>query len=236
MKIKNSNKINKNIVASANSNQSHYAEFAEAMSMLGFENTHNFNGDHIFEFDEHIDDVTHLYAIAFYFEGTSISVKYYENGYLLNPSPEVWTTEYPISEIIKSIEQWFRTYNYSKINATICLYNCSEYERKSIITAAINTRDITKNMVRVKSSNIWSYGINIRKNGDAVGDVLAQFKGKNGGPDDIYIYYDVPVRLYRRWHTASSKGHFFWQYIRNNYKYSKLTGDKKGKLKNAINH
>lgn len=231
----NSNKSNIND-KKVSTNNSNYEEFAEAMSMLGFENTNNFKGDHIFEFDEQLDDFTHLYAIAFYFENEHITVKYYKDGNLLNPAPEIWSTNYPVSEIVKSIENWFNTYGYSKISATTLLFDCSNSVKQSIITAAINTRDITKNMVRVKSSNIWSYGINIRKNGDAVGDVLAQFKGKNGGPDDIYIYYDVPVRLYRRWHTASSKGHFFWQYIRNNYKYSKLTGDKKGKLKNAINH
>lgn len=114
-----------------------------------------------------------------------------------------------------------------------CIYE-SGINTKAIM-AAMNTRELTKNIVRVKSSNIWGYNINIKKYGDPVGDVVVQFKGKNGGPDDVYIYYDVPVKVYRRWHTAPSKGHYFWRYIRNNYKYSKLTGDKKGKLKNAIN-
>ena len=62
-----------------------------------------------------------------------------------------------------------------------------------------------------------------------------QFKGRDGGPDDIYMDCDVPIRVYRRFVTATSKGHFFWQYIRNNYKYRKLTGDKRGKLPNAVN-
>lgn len=104
-----------------------------------------------------------------------------------------------------------------------------------IITAAINTRNLTMDMVRVKSSNVWGYNINIKDKKDKFGDVVVQFKGSNGGPGDIYIYYDVPVLTYRRWHTAPSKGHFFWQYIRNNFKYAKLTGDKRGKLKNAVN-
>ena len=112
---------------------------------------------------------------------------------------------------------------------------CNSSERKQVISAAISMRDLTKNLVRVKSSNVWAYAINVRHAGDKMGDVLAQFKGKNGGPGDIYIYYNVPVTLYRRWIGAPSKGHFFWQYIRNNFQYSKLTGDKKGKLKNAVN-
>lgn len=111
---------------------------------------------------------------------------------------------------------------------------CAQSDRSAIM-AAISTREIAKNMVRVKSSNVWSYNINIRDYGDDTGDVYVQFKGDKGGPGDVYVYYDVPVNLYRRWHSAPSKGHYFWRYIRNNFKYSKLTGDKRGKLANAIN-
>lgn len=103
------------------------------------------------------------------------------------------------------------------------------------IFASMSSKDLTKNMVRVRSSNIWAYNINVRKADDRTGDVYVQFKGPNGGPDDIYVYYDVPVVVYRKWHTAPSKGHFFYQYIRNNFKYAKLTGDKKTKLKNGVN-
>lgn len=112
---------------------------------------------------------------------------------------------------------------------------CSSNDRDAIM-ASVSSRDLTKSMVRVRSSNVWAYNMNIRKYGDKTGDVYVQFKNEYGGPGDIYVYYDVPVVMYRRWHTAPSKGHYFWQYIRNNFKYSKLTGDKRGKLKNAINH
>ena len=78
------------------------------------------------------------------------------------------------------------------------------------IFAAISTKEITKNMVRAKSSNIWSYAINVRNAKDSTGDMYIQFKGRDGGPDDIYMYFDVPVKIYRRFITAPSKGHFFW--------------------------
>ena len=104
-----------------------------------------------------------------------------------------------------------------------------------IIQAAINTRDLSKNLVRVRSSNVWSIGFDIRDKKDKTGSVLVQFKNKNGGPGDIYILYDVPTTVYRKWITAPSKGHYYWQYLRNNYAYSKLTGNKKGVLPNAIN-
>ena len=106
---------------------------------------------------------------------------------------------------------------------------------RQAITAAISSREITKNMVRVKSSNIWAYNINVKDNKRGVGDVYVQFKGRNGGPGEVYCFYDVPTRIYQKWHSALSKGHFFWQYIRGKYTYAKLTGDKKTKQKGGVN-
>lgn len=98
-------------------------------------------------------------------------------------------------------------------------------------------REIANNLVRVKSSNVWAYGVEIKDNDAKVGDVYVQFKGKNGGPDGgLYRYYDVPLNLWRKFISAPSKGHFVHKYLRNNFLYSKLTGDKRGKLKNAVNH
>lgn len=106
---------------------------------------------------------------------------------------------------------------------------------RQAVLAAINTKDFSKNLVKVRSSNVWAYGLNIKDRKDKTGDLVVQFKNKNGGAGDVYIYYDVPIVVYRRWQSAPSKGHYFWVYIRNNFKYSKLTGDKRGKLANAIN-
>lgn len=97
-------------------------------------------------------------------------------------------------------------------------------------------REITKNLIRVKSSNVWSYGIEIKDDKGQVGDVYVQFKGPNGGPGDVYRYYDVPIRVWRQCVSSTSKGHAVWKYLRNNVYYSKLTGDKRGKLPNAINN
>lgn len=108
--------------------------------------------------------------------------------------------------------------------------------KRSEIIAAISSRDIAKDLVRVKSSNVWAYGMNVKNRGDKTGDIIAQFKGADGGPTGgTYIYYDVPIDVYRRWVSAPSKGSYFWKYIRNNYRYSKLDGDRRGKLPNAIN-
>lgn len=105
---------------------------------------------------------------------------------------------------------------------------------RDIITAAMSTRDMVKQLVRVKSSNIWAYGMNVRTAKDKTGDVMVQFKGKDGGPDDVYIYYDVPIMVYRRWLSAPSKGHYLWTHIRGKYKFAKLTGDKKTKMPGGI--
>lgn len=99
-----------------------------------------------------------------------------------------------------------------------------------------NLSQLTRKLARTpKSSNVWAIGIDVKNYGDRTGTVYAQFKNKNGGPGDVYKYYDVPVEVYRRWCTTTSVGHYFWVNIRNNYAYSKLSGNKRGKLPNAIN-
>lgn len=114
---------------------------------------------------------------------------------------------------------------------SMCMYNTSH---RDIILAA-STQELMRNMSRVKSSNVWARGINIKDRKSGVGDVIVQFKGSQGQPGDVYILYDVPVKLYRRWIAAPSAGHFYWVNLRNNFLYSKLTGDKRAKLKNGIN-
>lgn len=100
---------------------------------------------------------------------------------------------------------------------------------------AANAKDVAKGLIRTKSSNIWAFMMDISNRKDKVGTLYIQFKNKYGGPGDVYCYYEVPVMLYRKMVGALSKGHFFWMYIRNNFKYSKLTGNKRGILPNAVN-
>lgn len=109
-------------------------------------------------------------------------------------------------------------------------------EVTSTITSAINTRDLASHIGQVKSSNIWGYYYYKPDRKSRDGYLLIQFKDKNGGKGDVYIYYDVPFTVYRKLETTNSKGHYFWVYIRNYYKYSKLTGNKRGVLPNAINN
>ena len=101
------------------------------------------------------------------------------------------------------------------------------------------TQDFVKQLKHVpKSSNVWAYAFQ-PKNND-FGDMLVQFKGKpqNGdgpkGPGDIYIYYNVPNKLWHRFYLADSKGGFFWKFVRNVFTYAKLTGDKRTHLPNGV--
>lgn len=94
------------------------------------------------------------------------------------------------------------------------------------------TQDFVKKLARVKSSNVWSYAFQPKD--EKTGDMLMQFKKKDGGPGDIYIYYNVPNKLWQRFVAAPSKGHYFWQNIRNIFTYAKLTGDKRTHLPNGI--
>lgn len=106
-------------------------------------------------------------------------------------------------------------------------YVLAKSDRKS-------SRKMTDNLVRVRSSNVWAYGYDIQL-GENIGNLYVQFKAKNGGPGDAYEYFAVPLKFWRRFLSAPSKGHYFWKYIRNKFKYRKLTGDKKAKLSNGIN-
>lgn len=94
------------------------------------------------------------------------------------------------------------------------------------------TQDFVKKLARVKSSNVWSYAFQPKD--EKTGDMLMQFKKKDGGPGDIYIYYNVPSKLWQRFVASPSKGHFMWQFIRNVFTYAKLTGDKRTHLPNGI--
>ena len=123
----------------------------------------------------------------------------------------------------------------TKLPKIIWMSFCETSGRQPIM-AAISAKDITRNMVRVKSSNIWSYTINGRNGQDSkLGDVYVQFKGKHGGPGDVYVYYDVPVKIYKQMLSAPSKGHSFWQNLRGKYSYAKLTGDKRTKRRGGVN-
>lgn len=137
-----------------------------------------------------------------------------------------------IDEVIRYI---FKIFDFVDIDPIMSACICDPRADMSAVTAAISSRDLSKKLQRVKSSNLWSYTFDIKNAKDKFGTLLIQFKGTKGGPGDIYQYFDVPVNLWRRFISAASKGHFFWVYIRNNFNYRKLTGDKRGKLPNAIN-
>ena len=133
-------------------------------------------------------------------------------------------------QFIDKIEKILNTYDIASVKLTP-LDSSIRINGKPIV-AAENTRDLAKKLIRVKSSNVWAYAFQPKDYNK--GTMLMQFKGANGGPDDIYIYYDVPNKLWQKFVAAPSKGHFFWQHIRNVFKYGKLTGDKRTKLKNGI--
>lgn len=97
-----------------------------------------------------------------------------------------------------------------------------------------SSRDVTNKIVRCRSSNIWGYAFDISQDSN-LGTLYVQFKNANGGAGDIYRYYEVPLQIYRKLVGSPSKGNAFWRLIRNKYLYSKLTGDKRGKLANAVN-
>lgn len=137
-----------------------------------------------------------------------------------------------VFEVIRYVFNIFDSCNVDPIESA-CI--CDPNANMTAVTAAISSRNLSAKLQRVKSSNLWSYAFDTKDRRAKFGTLLIQFKGRQGGPGDIYQYFDVPVNLWRRFISANSKGHFFWVYIRNNFPYSKLTGDKRGKLPNAVN-
>lgn len=137
-----------------------------------------------------------------------------------------------LEKIINHILKFYSKIQYDIFSSVIIT---SDKNVQYIIQAKKTGKKLSDDLVRVKSSNIWSYGIEIKDRKNKKGDVVVQFKNEKGGPGDLYQYIDVPITVWRKWIAVESKGHYFWQHIRNNYKYRKLTGDKKGKLPNAIN-
>ena len=160
-------------------------------------------------------------------DGMRIGIKFYFNNKKVSAS-----SESSIEDAILCIENTLGKYGWSAFSPV----RSSVRRFAQNIMAAINTSDLSSRLFRVKSSNVWAYRLFMRDRHDKTGDLIVQFKDRNGGPGDVYQYYDVPFVLFRKWQATTSKGHFFWKYIRNYYKYSKLTGDKRGKLANAVNN
>lgn len=212
--------------------QSQYdAEFQDAMNMLGLEQDTDpfWSNLDVYKTSVVTDSGKYLDVRVMKYDDI-LSVDYWVDGKRIPNSSKPADTA-NISKTVRNIERMFKKYGHEIFANTAII---SKNDRVAVM-AAINTKNLAQNLVKVRSSNVWAYGMNIKNRKDKVGDLLVQFKGTQGGPGDIYIYYDVPTTVYRRWQSAPSKGHYFWVYIRNNYNYSKLTGDKRGKLRNAIN-
>lgn len=138
---------------------------------------------------------------------------------------------YNAEDLIKYLDELLESFQFEVLSSTD-INNATS--GKATILAGISSRDISKNMVRVKSSNVWSYCIYIKDRRDKTGDVFVQFKGPKGGPGDVYRYYDVPISIWHKVLSSPSKGHAVWQYLRGKYIYAKLTGDKKTKMRGGI--
>lgn len=216
------------LTASTDNENELFAEFEDAMSMLGFtlsEDSYYTQSDVVYE-DNSIPGVN---MCCVYDQGTIyMTVKTSDNK-----TVKQFTKD--ITRMIRFFERSIVKYSETKSIYSHAYMTSVEDRNQYNIEAGISTRDMMKNLVRVKSSNMWGMAMNIKTRKDRFGDVIVQFKGKNGGPGDVYQYFDVPVPLYRRWIGATSKGHFFWQYIRDVYSYRKLTGNKRGVLPNAVN-
>lgn len=72
-------------------------------------------------------------------------------------------------------KQWISK-NKSTYPEILCMTFSSTKNRTQILAA--NTKDLAANLSRVRSSNIWSYGFNMKDRHDKTGDIVVQFKNK----------------------------------------------------------
>jgi hypothetical protein len=172
------------------------------------------------------DIITDVQISAAYYPDL-ISVNCYIDGEKVSASKLPQSTS-NVGETLKNIEGMLKEY------CGISVFADASELPKDVILAASTSRDVTKDMVRVRSSNIWSYKFERPNKKDRNGTLYVQFKNKNGGAGHLYAYYDVPFTVYRSWQSANSKGHYFWQHVRNVYPYNKLTGDKRTKLPHGL--
>lgn len=201
-----------------------FNEYKDCMEFLGYHAITENNHHHSIAASTY--DAS--YKITASYRDNHISVVAYS---MINQEVHIARKRYKnVADVIKLTEKFIP--GYSPIFDSVVV----DPADRCAVMAAINTKNLAQNLIRVRSSNVWAYGMNVRNNGDKTGDLIVQFKDKNGGAGNVYIYYDFPVKMYQRWQSAPSVGHFFWQYIRHNYKYSKLTGNKRGVLPNAVNH
>ncbi len=177
------------------------------------------------------DDIYQKDDISFFIEPIEDSAT---NSFLVNLNRNhIHLGEYKeMDELLTEIEELL---DFEDIVASVTFRGIS-YRNIFAKSNRKSSRDIAKNLIRVNSSNVWSYGIEIKDEDSDVGDVYVQFKGPKGGPGDVYRYYDVPLKLWRKFISYPSKGAFIWKYLRKRFLYSKLTGNKKGILPNAVNH
>ena len=206
-------------------NSFNYEEMLEAIKMMGFEPLEmNF-----FRRIDEIEDESYSQLIMY--------CELFDDKVELN----IYTDAMPVSssvihkplDFIDSVESYLNMYDIA--TAKLQPFDANTTINGEPIMAKsdrFSTRDFIKKLIRVKSSNLWSYAFQPKDYNK--GDMLIQFKGANGGPDDIYIYYDVPSKLWQKFVAAPSKGHAFWVFFRNNFKYAKLTGDKRTHLPNGI--
>lgn len=201
--------------------QTKFQEFMDAFELLGFEPIEL----DFFRRIEFVDDNTQIMIYAELLENDTVTVTYYIDA--IEQDRKCFASAL---EFIDYIESLLNSNGLSSVK--LVPLDSSITVKGQPIVAKSTSRDFASKLQRVKSSNVWSYAFNPKD--EYIGDMLVQFKGTNGGPGDIYIYYDVPTKIWRGFVAAPSKGHYFWQYIRNVYTYAKLTGDKKTKLKHGI--
>ena len=165
------------------------SDFIDAMKLLGLEKSTDafYDNEDVYTLSTVTDSGSDMYIRVIKYPDT-IAVDYWINNKRLPNSAKPADT-LNIARTIRNIERMMNKYGYNIFANTAIV----DRQNRFVVMAAASTKDATKNLVKVRSSNVWAYGMNIKDRKSKVGDLLVQFKDTQGGPGDIYIYYDVPI-------------------------------------------
>ena len=153
--------------------QSQYdAEFQDAMNMLGLEKDTDpfYSNTDVYKMSVITDSGKYIDVRVIKYDDV-LEVDYWiDNKRVPNSSKPADTSN--ISKTVRNIERMFKKHGYEIFANTTII---SKNDRVAVM-AAINTKNMSQDLVRVRSSNLWSYGLNIKNRKDKTGDILIQFK------------------------------------------------------------
>lgn len=143
-----------------------------------------------------------LYGVEIYdsLDSDKFSIVHLDNGYNIRIRDDNQNWVYPIwrDKSFKNLEDaqlWLNLHNLKTATPSHIEYDDTVFASIALtalsdrltILAAVNTKNLAQNLSRVRSSNVWAYGLNLKDRKDKTGDLLVQFKAKGRSRRRIHL-------------------------------------------------